>query len=326
MVIFPGGYGTLDELFELLTLMQTGKTREYPVVLVGGDDWRGLRDWLRDTVLAEGRIDAEPIWSCSRSATTPRRSWRSSGSPQGASSGSSVLLREKLRRARIACRRALPSPLSSARSGSLAAGRGIRREPPSTPSPPVASIVPRRAHEDRQHNAPPWRRARATGARAGAGSAGAAAGACGATSGTGSGSGASSGSGSASGCHRWIAPVGVEARAGVGDRLAAQPADRGRVGGEHAGSTVSRRPTDACAPERQREQQLGHVLVGRAERRRPAQQPQESLLGGLRGSLDRSDGGEGGREDLRRVRVVQAHEGSAVAARSTPGQFSVPRQ
>ena len=55
-VVFPGGYGTLDELFELLTLVQTGKARQYPVVLVGSEEWRGLCDWLRDEVLAQGRI------------------------------------------------------------------------------------------------------------------------------------------------------------------------------------------------------------------------------------------------------------------------------
>jgi uncharacterized protein (TIGR00730 family) len=55
-VIFPGGYGTLDELFELLTLVQTGKARRYPMVLVGSEHWRGLCDWLRDDVLAHGRI------------------------------------------------------------------------------------------------------------------------------------------------------------------------------------------------------------------------------------------------------------------------------
>ena len=60
-VIFPGGYGTLDELFELLTLLQTGKARQYPVVLVGSEDWRGLCDWLRDDVLAHGRISPEDL-------------------------------------------------------------------------------------------------------------------------------------------------------------------------------------------------------------------------------------------------------------------------
>jgi uncharacterized protein (TIGR00730 family) len=57
-VIFPGGYGTLDELFELLTLLQTGKARQYPVVLVGSEHWRGLCDWLRADVLAHARISA----------------------------------------------------------------------------------------------------------------------------------------------------------------------------------------------------------------------------------------------------------------------------
>ena len=60
-VVFPGGYGTLDELFELLTLLQTGKARQYPVILVGGEEWRGLCDWLREVVLAEGRIDADDL-------------------------------------------------------------------------------------------------------------------------------------------------------------------------------------------------------------------------------------------------------------------------
>jgi uncharacterized protein (TIGR00730 family) len=57
-VVFAGGYGTLDELFEVLTLLQTGKARQFPVILVGSEDWGGLRDWLRGTVLAAGRIDA----------------------------------------------------------------------------------------------------------------------------------------------------------------------------------------------------------------------------------------------------------------------------
>jgi uncharacterized protein (TIGR00730 family) len=55
-VVFPGGYGTMDELFEALTLIQTGKITEFPVVLVGSDYWRGLVDWLTERMLAEGKI------------------------------------------------------------------------------------------------------------------------------------------------------------------------------------------------------------------------------------------------------------------------------
>ena len=55
-VVFPGGFGTLDELFESLTLIQTGKVRNFPVVLVGTNYWCDLFEWLRDRVLAEGKI------------------------------------------------------------------------------------------------------------------------------------------------------------------------------------------------------------------------------------------------------------------------------
>ena len=63
-VCMPGGFGTFDELFEVLTLRQTGKIRERPVILVGTDYWCGLIDWLRSPVLAEGKIgtrDSEGI-------------------------------------------------------------------------------------------------------------------------------------------------------------------------------------------------------------------------------------------------------------------------
>lgn len=56
-VVFPGGYGTLDEMFEALTLIQTGKVGVFPVVLFGTEYWSGLVDWLRKTMVAEGKIN-----------------------------------------------------------------------------------------------------------------------------------------------------------------------------------------------------------------------------------------------------------------------------
>ena len=55
-IIFPGGFGTLDEVFELLTLVQTHKVARTPVVLFGAEYWRGLMDWLEGSVLGEGNI------------------------------------------------------------------------------------------------------------------------------------------------------------------------------------------------------------------------------------------------------------------------------
>lgn len=55
-VLFPGGFGTLDEMFEALTLIQTQKLREFPVVLFGSEYWRGLVDWLKNTVAANNNI------------------------------------------------------------------------------------------------------------------------------------------------------------------------------------------------------------------------------------------------------------------------------
>jgi hypothetical protein len=60
-VILPGGFGTLDELFEALTLIQTRKVRNFPVVLVGSDYWAGLLSWIRGTILAKGAIDESDL-------------------------------------------------------------------------------------------------------------------------------------------------------------------------------------------------------------------------------------------------------------------------
>ena len=60
-VVMPGGFGTLDELMEALTLVQTGKSRRIPIILVGSDFWRGMLDWFRQTLLREGMIHAEDM-------------------------------------------------------------------------------------------------------------------------------------------------------------------------------------------------------------------------------------------------------------------------
>jgi uncharacterized protein (TIGR00730 family) len=60
-VLFPGGFGTLDELFEALTLIQTGKVRRFPVVLFGSSYWAGLVGWLKDQVLGGAKVDAEDL-------------------------------------------------------------------------------------------------------------------------------------------------------------------------------------------------------------------------------------------------------------------------
>jgi uncharacterized protein (TIGR00730 family) len=60
-VIFPGGFGTMDELFESLTLIQTHKVRNFPVVLMGTEYWGGLLDWLRGTMMGEGKINEHDL-------------------------------------------------------------------------------------------------------------------------------------------------------------------------------------------------------------------------------------------------------------------------
>jgi predicted Rossmann-fold nucleotide-binding protein len=60
-VIFPGGFGTLDELFEALTLIQTGKVQNFPLILFGSVYWGGMIEWMRTTLLADGKIAAADL-------------------------------------------------------------------------------------------------------------------------------------------------------------------------------------------------------------------------------------------------------------------------
>jgi hypothetical protein len=70
-VILPGGFGTLDELFEAVTLVQTRKVKPFPVILAGDDGyWDGLLAWLRNTLLARGKISLEDLKILKRAATT----------------------------------------------------------------------------------------------------------------------------------------------------------------------------------------------------------------------------------------------------------------
>ena len=60
-IVFPGGFGTLDELFEALTLIQTGKVKHFPVILFGTAYWAGLIQWLTDTVAKQGKVSAPDL-------------------------------------------------------------------------------------------------------------------------------------------------------------------------------------------------------------------------------------------------------------------------
>lgn len=60
-IVMPGGFGTLDELFEAITLIQTKKIGRFPIILVGRDFWGGLMDWVKNTLLAEGNISEDDL-------------------------------------------------------------------------------------------------------------------------------------------------------------------------------------------------------------------------------------------------------------------------
>lgn len=60
-VIFPGGFGTMDELFEAATLVQTGKIASFPIILYGSDYWKGLIDWMKNTLILQGTLHNEDL-------------------------------------------------------------------------------------------------------------------------------------------------------------------------------------------------------------------------------------------------------------------------
>ena len=60
-IALPGGFGTMDEFFELVTLIQTNKTKKIPVILVGKKYWSGLIEWMQNTVLGEKKIDKKDL-------------------------------------------------------------------------------------------------------------------------------------------------------------------------------------------------------------------------------------------------------------------------
>jgi uncharacterized protein (TIGR00730 family) len=60
-IILPGGFGTLDELFESITLIQTRKIKPFPIILADDDYWSGLQEWLRHPVMSEGKITPDDL-------------------------------------------------------------------------------------------------------------------------------------------------------------------------------------------------------------------------------------------------------------------------
>ena len=124
-VIFPGGFGTQDELWEALTLRQTRKIEHFPIVLFDSDYWGEMLDWVRDEMLDDGLISPEDLRaSCSIRTTPPRRS---SSSSRGTTRGWPKARRERARRRRRAHPRARRPRAARRRRARQRAGRLRRR-------------------------------------------------------------------------------------------------------------------------------------------------------------------------------------------------------
>jgi uncharacterized protein (TIGR00730 family) len=98
--VLPGGFGTLDELFEALTLVQTGKVTRFPVVLLGRDYWAGLLEWLAGTLRREGKIDQSDLdlLHVTDDVEDAVRHILSAGAPHGHAAGPTVDAEQTIRR------------------------------------------------------------------------------------------------------------------------------------------------------------------------------------------------------------------------------------
>ncbi len=115
-VVLPGGFGTFDELFEAFTLVQTRKVTSFPIVLMGSSYWAGLIDWIRGTVLAEGKVGEADLDMFQVTDDVEEASRGDGRGPQAAAGGCAGGLRGRARgRARAAAgvnRGALHSPVA----------------------------------------------------------------------------------------------------------------------------------------------------------------------------------------------------------------------
>ena len=127
-VVFPGGYGTLDETFECLTLIQTQRAGPLPLVLAGSGWWDGLLDWLRERVVGEGKASPEDL-DLMRVSDEPggdRRDRQRGGALAGASTGGNRILISSMKPARRSGQRRL-ADLEHVLGVQLAGAREVER-------------------------------------------------------------------------------------------------------------------------------------------------------------------------------------------------------
>ena len=138
-VVFPGGYGTLDELFEALNLIITDEVQHFPVILAGDGYWTGLLDWLREQTVARGmlkpaELDLLQVWDNPADIVTRRAALRAPAGPAGRFSARPGSARARRRSTRRSGRRARASSISSTFSAFSSPERERLYEPTNTTS------------------------------------------------------------------------------------------------------------------------------------------------------------------------------------------------